>query len=190
MALKLVTDAASEPVTRAEAALFMRYTGSLQNDVIDSLIVAATRYVQNWCNTQFVNATFEYYTDSFDCGIDLPIGPISSVSSITYQDLDDATQTLATTVYGTDLISPVNKIFLKQNQSWPSVLEEPNSIKVSFTAGYGATAADTPDAAKTAIKMVGADMFEHREAQGEGVKYEPNQTVMRMMNIVAQNYRF
>ena len=57
MALKLITDAASEPVTRAEAVLFMRYTGSLQNDVVDSLIVAATRFVQNWWLTQLTSIT-------------------------------------------------------------------------------------------------------------------------------------
>lgn len=189
MALKLITDAASEPVTRAEAALFMRYTGTLQNDVIDSLIIAATRYVQNWCNTQLINATFDYYTDSFCDYIDLPIGPVSSITSVKYQDADDAEQTLATTVYGSDLVSPVNKIYLKANQTWPVTIANPNAVVVRLVAGYGATATSVPDHYKTVIKMVVADMFENREANNEK-EYKPNPAVKALLNLGAQNYRF
>ncbi len=189
MALSLITDATTEPVTRAEAALFMRYTGSLQNDVIDSLIVASTRYVQNWCSTQFVNATFDYYADSFCNPIDLPVGPVNSITSIKYQDASDVEQTLATTVYGSDLISPINKIYLKANQSWPTTLQEPNAVVIRLVAGYGATATSVPEHAKTVIKMVVADMFEHREANGE-TEYKPNPTVKALLNTSAQNYRF
>ena len=189
MALKLITDAATEPVTQSEASLFMRYTGTLQNDVIDSLIISATRYVQNWCSTQLVNATFDYYADSFCDEIDLPIGPISSITSVKYQDSDDVEQTLATTVYGSDLISPVNKIFLKANQSWPTTLEEPNAVVIRLVSGYGSTATSVPDHYKTVIKMVVSDMFEHREANTEK-EYKPNPSVKAMLNLGAQNYRF
>lgn len=189
MALKLITDAATEPVTRAEATLFMRYTGSLQNDVIDSLIVAATRFVQNWCSTQLVNATYEYYTDQFCAEMPISIGPISSFTMLEYQDADDAEQTLATTVYGTDLISPINKVYLKEGQTFPATRQDPNAVKMTFVAGYGATASDVPEHYKTVIKMIVNDMFEHREANTEK-EYKPNPAVKALLNLGSQNYRF
>ena len=189
MALNLITDAATEPVTRAEATLFMRYTGSLQNDVVDSLIVAATRIVQNWCSTQLVNATYEYYTDQFCNEMPISIGPISSFTMLEYQDADDTEQTLATTVYGTDLISPVNKVYLKEGQTWPATRQNPNAVKMTFVAGYGATASDVPEHYKTAIKMLVSDMFEHREASGVDLLKE-NNTIKALLNRGAQNYRF
>lgn len=189
MSLKLITDALTEPVTRAEAVLYMRYTGSLQNDVVDALIVTATRVVQNWCSTQLVNATYEYYTDSFCNEMPISIGPISSFTSLEYQDQDDAEQTLATTVYGTDLISPVNKVYLKDGQTFPETIKNPNAVKMTFVAGYGATASDVPEHYKTAIKMLVNDMFEHREASGVELLKE-NNTIKALLNRGAQNYRF
>lgn len=189
MALKLITDAVTEPVTRAEAALFLRYTGDLQNDVLDSLIVAATRYVQNWCNTQLINATFEYYTDSFCDEIPISIGPISSFTMLEYQDSDDVAQTLASTVYGVDLISPVNKVYLKEGQTWPITRNNPNAVKMTFVAGYGANNSDVPEHYKTVIKMVVSDLFEHRNANEE-IEYKPNPAVKQMLNLGTQNYRF
>ena len=189
MALKLITDAATEPVTRAEAALFMRYTGTLQNDVIDSQIAAATRYVQNWCNVQLVNATFDYYTDDLYDIIKLPNSPISSVTSIKYQDEADAEQTLTSTLYKLDNISPIPKILRKYNKTYPSVLDEPNTVVVRYVAGYGATADSVPEYYKNLIKTIVAEMFEHREGLTESQLRE-NPNVQRMLHLGAHNYRF
>lgn len=189
MAIKLITDAVEEPVTRAEAALFMRYTGSLQNDVIDSQIKAATRYVQNWCNCQLVNATFDYYTDSFCDVIKLPNSPLSSVTSVKYLDLDRTEQTLATTYYGTDTISPIPNIYRKYNQTWPNTLPEKNSVYIRYVAGYGADATSVPEQYKQLIKTIVAEMFEHREGLTE-VQLKENPTVSRLLHLCAHNYRF
>ena len=188
MALKLITDAASEPVTRAEAALFMRYDGSLQNDVIDSMIKAATRYVQNWCNCQLVNATFDYYTSALCDVIKLPNSPLSSVTSVKYLDQDDTEQTLSTSLYGTDSISPIPNIYRKYGQSYPSVLNEPNSVYIRYVAGYGADATSVPEQYKQLIKVIVAEMFEHREGLTE-TELKQNPTVSRLLHLCAHNYR-
>ena len=63
MALVVNTAPAEEPVTRAEAALFMRYTGTLQNDIIDSLISSTRSYVELWTGRTLVTTTYDFYTD-------------------------------------------------------------------------------------------------------------------------------
>jgi uncharacterized phiE125 gp8 family phage protein len=165
---------ASEPVTRAEAALWMRYTGSLQNDVIDSLIKSARRYVELWTGRTLINTTWAYYTDDLYTCIKLPTGNVSSVTSIKYQDSDDVQQTLTSTLYGVDGKSVINQIYLKPNQSYPDVLVQPNAVEILFVAGYGATATSVPEDIKTAVKMMVAHCFEHREAHlMENLKENP-----------------
>jgi len=184
MALVENTAPAEEPVTRAEAALFMRYVGSLQNDVIDSLITAARKMVETWTGRTLVTTTWDYYTNQLCDSIPLPTGNAISISSITYEDLDDATQTLGSTLYELDNKSVINTVFRVPNQVYPSVLDKPNSVKITFTAGYGAASA-VPEALKTAIKMTVADLYEHREAQLPAPVH-PNRTVELLMNTEAK----
>jgi len=160
----------------------------LQNDVIDSQIKAATRYVQNWCNCQLVNATFDYYADSFCDKIKLPNSPLSSVTSVKYLDTDDTEQTLATTIYGVDTISPIPNIYRKYGQDYPESLQEPNSVYIRYVAGYGADATSVPEQYKQLIKVIVAEMFAHREGLTE-TKLKQNPTVNRLLNLCAHNYR-
>lgn len=156
------TAPAEEPVTRAEAALWMRYTGTAQNDVIDSLITAARRYVEAWTGRTLVTTTWDFYTNQLCDSINLPTGNAIAISSITYEDLDDATQTLSSTLYELDNKSVINTVYRIPNQTYPTVLDKPNSVKITFTAGYGAASA-VPEDIKTAIKMMVATCFENRE---------------------------
>ena len=164
MALVENTAPSIEPVTLEEAALFMRYTGVLQNDVIESLITAARKYVEQWTGRTLITTTWDYYTNQLCDSIPLPTGNAITISSITYEDLNDDTQTLTSTLYELDNKSVINTVFLVPNQSYPLVLDKPNSVKITFTAGYGAAATDVPEALKTAIKMMVSACYENRES--------------------------
>jgi uncharacterized phiE125 gp8 family phage protein len=185
MALVENTAPAIEPVTRAEAALFMRYVGTLQNDVIDSLITAARKLVEQWTGRTLITTTYDFYTNQLCDEIQIPTGNVISISSITYEDLDDATQTLSSTLYELDNKSVINTVFRVPNQTYPEVLDKPNSVKITFTAGYGANTSDVPEALKTAIKMTIADIYTHREAQLPAPVH-PNRTVEMLMNTEAK----
>ena len=65
MGLKVITEPATEPITLTEAKLWIRYTQSLQNDVVTALITAARRYVESWTNRTLVTTTYEYYVEDF-----------------------------------------------------------------------------------------------------------------------------
>jgi uncharacterized phiE125 gp8 family phage protein len=187
MGLVVNTAPAEEPVTRAEAALFMRYTGSLQNDVIDALIVAARKYVEAWTNKTLVTTTYEYYTDDLYDEIILPTGTVSSITSIQYQDSTDTQQTLSSTLYKLDNKSIQNKVYRDPLETFPEALVQPNAVKIVFVAGFGAASA-VPEDFKTAIKIMVAQMFEHREGVQENDLKE-NPTIKQLLNIGA-DYRF
>jgi len=160
--LIVATPPAEYAVTRAEASLFMRYTGSLQNDVIDSLIIAAQKYCELWINRAVVSTTYEYYFDNFSTEMCLPIGNSTSITSIYYKNQSDSYTLLSTDVYQLDNKSLINKIINKYNQEFPEIDTVPNAVKVTFVAGW-ANAAAVPASIKTAIKIMVAQMFEHRE---------------------------
>ena len=191
MGLKVITEPATEPVTLIEASLFIRYTQSLQNDVITALITAARRYVESWTNRTLVTTTYEYYVEDFSrCSpqeIQIPKSTINSITSITYIDGNGDTQTLENTVYGFDNVSPINTVFLLPTQSWPDVQTQPNAVKITFPAGYG-NAAAVPENFKTVIKMRVAELFEHREANTTAPRH-PNSMMEALLSISA-DYRF
>ncbi len=187
MGLKVITEPATEPVTLTEAKLFIRYTQSLQNDVITALITAARRYVEKWTNRTLVTTTYEYYAENFCNEIQIPTSTVNSITSITYVDSNGDTQTLASTVYGFDNVSPINTVYLLPEQSWPGVQVQPNAVKITFPAGFGAATA-VPEDVKTAIKMMVGFMFEQREAmQEQDLKNNP--ALMQLLNLTA-DYRF
>jgi uncharacterized phiE125 gp8 family phage protein len=187
MGLKITSEPATEPVTRAEAVLFMRYVGSLQNDVIDALITAARKDIENWTNRTMVTTTYEYYLEDLCAVMEIPTSTVISVSSITYTDTDGNTQTLSSSLYGTDNVDPINKVYLLPEQTFPEVQVQPNAVKITFTAGYGAASA-VPETMKTAIKMRVAELYEHRESNSPAPRM-PGEAYESLLNTVA-DYRF
>ena len=187
MGLVITVEPAEEPVTLAEASLFMRYTGSLQNAVVTALIVAARKDVESWTNKTMVTTTYEYYTNNLYDEILIPTGTIQSITSITYQDSADATQTLTSTLYKLDNKSIQNKVFRDPLESYPQVLVQPNAVKITFDAGFGA-ASTVPENLKTVIKMRVAELFEHREANTTASR-QPNEAMMAILSPSA-DYRF
>jgi len=187
MGLKVITEPATEPVTLTEAELFIRYTQTLQKDVITALITAARRYVEAWTNRTLVTTTYEYYLEDFCDVMQMPKSTINSITSITYTDSDGNPQTLATSVYGLDNVSTINTVYLLPEQSWPDVQVQPNAVKITFPAGYGAAAA-VPEDIKIAIKIMVGFMFEQREAMQEQ-ELKNNPAIMQLLNLSA-DYRF
>ena len=184
MALIVNTKPAEKPVTLQEVKDFIRYVGTLQDPLIDSLIGSACQYVENWTGRTLITTTYDYYTNQLCDEIALPTGNAISVSAITYEDLDDATQTLTSTLYELDNKSVINTVFRVPNQVYPEVLDKPNSVKITFTAGYGAQD-DVPDCLKTAIKMMVAQIYENREGMLMA-ELKDNPTIKQLLNLEAK----
>jgi uncharacterized phiE125 gp8 family phage protein len=186
--LKLVTAPTVEPVTLAEAKLFAKVDLADDDALISALIVAARQKAEAYTRRAFVTQTWELFIDgvpglaSDDIDnlprgwpwtltypgygyIALPRPPLISVTSVKYYSLSDAETPWASSNYVVDTHSEPGRIMLASSKTWPSSLRPYNSILVRFVAGYGATAADVPDAIKTGIKLVVAHWYENRESE-------------------------
>lgn len=172
--LDLDTAPATEPVSLSEAKTHLRVSISDDDALIDALITAARRWCERLRNESFVTQTWKLYADNWPGGdtIPLPMGPVQSVTSVTYTDEDGNESTLSSSNYLVDTVSRPARIRLKADQSWPTVtLRELNAIVVTYDAGYGDNASDVPEEVVAAIKLLVGHLYENREATvvGSGI---------------------
>ena len=171
--LSVVTAATGLAVTRARAKSWCRVDHNQDDADIDNLIKAATDYVQKgtYGNRQLLPATLSIKAcDWWDDELNLPLPPLSSVSSLTYLDRNGASQTVATGDYtvrtylnqpGTielTWLSTDTVPVLYADTSWP--------ITIQFVAGY-ADAASIPANVQMAILLLVSHWYTNREAAGD-----------------------
>lgn len=167
MAWKLVTAPTTEPIDSTEAKLHLKMDDIATDDtLIASLIKAARLYCELYSNMGYITQTWEYTMDAFCNRIELNKYPISAVA-ITYYDAANQIQTLATSVYDTDLSNSPAVIQLAYNQTFPDTYKRLNAVKITCTVGYGAASA-VPDDIKAAIKLMLKHLYENREAVAVG----------------------
>jgi len=104
--------------------------------------------------------------------IELPVLGVQSVTSITYIDPNQVTQTLAPNQY--QLAGQENgSIIPAYGVTWPDVLPFYEVITVRWVAGYGDAAADVPQPIKQWMLLQIGNMYENREAMSIGQIVSP-----------------
>lgn len=164
--LVVTTGPTIRPITREEVKDHLRIdaTNTSEDPFIDTIILAATEYFQSRSWRQLMTATYTQYLDEFPAtGLELDKPPLQSITSIKYDDLNDAEQTLATSVYETDTFSQIGRVQLQEGESFPSTFDKLNAVRIEYKAGYGDARADVPDLIKSVIKLVVAHFYENRD---------------------------
>lgn len=160
-------DATVEPWTTAEAKAHLRVTTSDHDTYIEALIKAARQYVEMYTGRSLMGQTWVLRLDHDWPGdqIVLPRPPTLTVSSITYVDLDGATQTLAADQYQVDVARHLGTITPAYDVTWPDVRDQLSAITVTYTAGYHATdATKIPAGLRHAMLLLVGVWFVNREA--------------------------
>lgn len=171
---------AEEPVTLAEAKLWLRVETSADDSSISSLVTAARGMIERLSGRQLVTAQWILRLDTFpypngwwlleypglfpdaSC-VRIPRAPLQSVEGVTYYDLGGTLQTLDPATYDVDAAHDPGRVSLAMNKVWPVTRLKPGAVKIAFTAGYG-NAAAVPEEYKTAIKLTVGAWYENREA--------------------------
>ncbi|GEO27030.1 hypothetical protein AAC03nite_28150 [Alicyclobacillus acidoterrestris] len=187
MALRVVTQPASEPITLDETKLYLRVDTDADDAMITALIVAAREYCQAYQNRAYITQTLELTMDHFPGHrhfvdvwyqgmysahrhqrhhneIKLLMPPIQSVESISYTDHTGSTTTLDPSAYVVDIDSEPGRVVPAYGSPWPIVQLQPvNGVRVRYVAGYGGADA-VPKSVKQAMQMLVAHWYENREA--------------------------
>lgn len=99
--------------------------------------------------------------------LQLPLPPVQSVSSITYYDADNVSQTFAADQYRLVSAGDVGLVDLAQGASWPALYSRSDAMSVEFVAGFGDDSEDVPEEIRLAVIMLVAHWYENREVMGD-----------------------
>lgn len=165
--VRIVTPA-SEPVTLAEAKAHLRVDANTEDTLIALYISAAVSALDGWSGLLgrcLITQTWRQDFDGFG-NLKLPFPNVAS-ATIAYTDANGVTQTWAATNY--QIVNGVGGscIVPKAGASIPGTAAQPDAVRVTFVAGYGA-AADVPPDLKTAILLHIGHLYANRESVSTG----------------------
>jgi uncharacterized phiE125 gp8 family phage protein len=164
-----ITDAATEPLTLAEAKAHCKVTHDEEDALITSLIVAVRKACEQQTGRTLITTTWECVLDSFPEAVRLDFPKILSVVSVKYIDESGIEQTLSPSDYKVDTDSVPGYVVPAYGKAWPATRDEINAVRVRYTAGYGAAAA-VPENLKQWMKLQIGHFYLNREATAAGAE--------------------
>ena len=168
MTLVRITAASSYPVSLIEGKAHCRVDTADHDTIISGFIAAATYRAQRYTGQAYGAQTWEWVLSEFPDGeIEIPIGPIASVTSVKYYDVDGVERTISASDYQVDTVSANGRVI--PDTSWPTAGTTVNAVRVRFVVGDAA-----PLDVKVAILLMVGHWFEYREeASGDSLKSIP-----------------
>ena len=145
-------------------------TNTTGDPELGGLIASAREMAEDFLQRALVTQTWRYALDAFPaCGIiNLPRPNLLSVTHIRYTDQDGDEQTLDTDTYSADIYSLPGRIVREYQQVWPITHNIPSAVRVTYTAGYGATAASVPAGIRHGLLLAIGDLYANRESVNVG----------------------
>ncbi|MCK9570442.1 hypothetical protein M0R72_15955 [Candidatus Pacearchaeota archaeon] len=143
-------------------------TGNYMTDddtYVSTLITTARRICENYQSRSYITRTYALTLDAWPrAPFDLPMPPAATITSIVYTNSAGTAATWSATEYQLDATGFVGRLAPAYGYSWPSeTLRDLAGITITYTAGYGATAASVPEEIRHAIMMLVGDLYENRE---------------------------
>lgn len=184
MTVKVVVEPSVEPITVAEAKLFMRETQSDQDAVISAMITAARIHAENVTRRAFVRRKLDLLLPEFPCSgeIEIPKPPLQYIEYIKYIDTSGVLQTVDASEYQVDTDSAPGRVKPAYNEAWEETRNDYNAVQIRYVAGYAESGSPSDQTTLTAnipkpiiqwMKVRVAQMYEHREEVVAGTIVSP-----------------
>jgi uncharacterized phiE125 gp8 family phage protein len=158
MSLRLITAAATYPVSLVEAKLQCRVDGTDEDALLNAYIAAATSFVENLTGRALISQTWELVLDDFSDAILIPKGPVQSITYVKYYDTAEVLQTLSASDYTLDNASDPAWLVRPEDVTYPEVADGVNNVIVRFVAGYSTLPAEI----KAAMLVLISSWFDNR----------------------------
>lgn len=166
MTIITTTEPAAEPLSLDELKLQCRVSGTDEDALLAIYIAAARRHAEAETGRSLITRTLEQVLDAFPTGGAVELGrpPVLSIASVQYVPAGgSALVTLDPAAYVLDSVSGPGWV-LPVSGTWPATADLANSVRVQFTAGYGATAASVPADIRAWLLLTAAMLYEQRTA--------------------------
>lgn len=147
-------------------------TNTTGDPLLSALIASARQQAEQRTGralvTQSLECTLDEFPDDGDDSIELPYPQLRSVETVTYLDTDGVRQTLDSGDYQVVTDELIGRILPAYGKAWPSHREQPGSVVINYTAGYGAASA-VPQGIKTWMLLAIGAWYAQREGIVAGV---------------------
>lgn len=157
---------ASPVVSLPEAKRHLRVFHDDDDADIQAMVAAAEAAIEGpyGIGIALSPQTWRLSLDHFPCEIIVPLGPITSVTSVSYTDANGTP--VSVTGLRFDLDSSPLRIWPARDTAWPETYCEPGAVKITFVCGY----ATLPQDLRWAILLLVGHFYEHREAVTTDIK--------------------
>lgn len=180
--VSIITATASFGVTAADMEAFLNLGSGQDTALLNAFIEAAYDAVRQYMRRSIITETLELRLDGFPgyddrreialgpgvhtvsypwlanfggSAIDLPFGPVASITSITTFAKDNTSSVYSSDNYEHDS----TRVYLNESATWPVDLRKRDAVAIRYVSGE----ADPPAAIIQAIKQHVAVMYECRE---------------------------
>lgn len=163
----VVTDSVVEPILLAEAKEHLRVTIDDDDADITRRIKGARMRIEDILSRSLIEKTLRLTLDAFPldgCPIKIGLGPVLTIVSVKYIDVNGDEQTWLATNYQINI--GTRPAFLKPVSGgfWPSTqVDTFAAVKVEYTAGFGDSGSAVDEQYKDALKLILGHSYENRE---------------------------
>lgn len=161
-----ITNSANSIITKTTAKLQLRIEDSYtaEDDLLDIYIQAAIEAAENYINGAIQAKTLVLKLDTMPTSLVIGTHPVRSITSITYYDTDNNSQTLATADYYLKAAGDKESTIIFDETY--NTYERSDAVTVTLAVGY-ASEATVPTAVKQALLLLISDMYERREDRSQ-----------------------
>ncbi len=176
-----------KPITLEQAKASMSVLHSDDDDLIEDLIDAVVDYLDGpELGRCLINQTWQADFSAWDSTgrLRLPWGNVQSITSVKYLDTDGAEQTVTSTDYAAMLDDSGPYVQMIASYVGPGLsTNRDDGVRVTYVAGYGATADTVPASIRAAIRIMVADLYDNRSSVGPNMigKVPVSLTVERLL---------
>lgn len=182
---EIVTPALAPAVTLAEFKAYAKITNTAQDTTLQIILDSAIAFGESYTRRVFVTTEFKTFRDEFlfrSNTIELRKSRFIAISTNGFQyfDKDNVLVDVDPTIFYTTEEQDYSKIVLLNDEDWPEDLTEDRplqNVQITFTAGYGDTAATVPQELRIAIMAHALHVVKNRgdcaECKCEGDNLPP-----------------
>lgn len=160
------TTAYTDNVADAALGVGIPLVNTTGDPELRAFIAAARDRAEQYTGRRLIEQVWREDFDRFpsDRPLELSLAPVASIDGIQYVAADGTLTTLDPADYAVETTGLLARIQPAYGASWPSTRDVWAAVRVTYTVGYGATAADVPPSIRAAIKLLLGHLYNNREA--------------------------
>lgn len=163
MSLTILSPPAMEPISLSDAKAHLRVTHTAEDALITALITAARARIEAELGLAMIATGLRQIDTTSSDGVVLQRGPVTALTAAARDDGAGGWTTLDISTLTTAFDGRPSTVALK------SPLLAPVRLRLDYSAGFGATAADVPPSLLQAILALVADAYAARDAEAPAV---------------------